>query len=159
MSPRRKKRSGGSGVRWLGPLFAAFVAGAVVVYFLISGGHLEPLGVDLTDAQERELREARIGLLTHLIDDQASWTYRDLTEPLEWRGTLPDSISLVQWNARVSGSIEELGFEVLAGREEVIPRPGRWPLQRLTLDIGDEGLPLARVTVELPRSPRLPQAF
>lgn len=160
MSPRRKKKTGGSGLRWLGPLLVAFLAGAVAVYFLISGGYLDPLGVDLTAAQQEELRQARIGLLTTMIDDQARWTYRDLADPpLEWKGTLPDSVSLVQWNARVSKNIQELGFEILAGREEVIPRAGRWPLQRLTLEIGSGGHPIGRVTVELPRSPRLPQAF
>ncbi len=154
-----RRYPGGPGLRWLGPLFVAFVAGALVVYVLISGGHVEPLGVDLTLAQEKMLRQTRVNLLRTMLDSQARWSHLSEAEPLEWEGTLPDSVSLVQWNARVTQSVRDLGFEVLAGREEVIPRAGRWPLQRLTLEIGDAGLLMGRVSVEMPRSPHLPQPF
>ncbi len=159
MSPRRKKQKTGLSLGWLGPLLVSFVAGGLTVYFLMSSGHLVPLGDDAADIHLSELRDARLQLLETLLLPQARWTARELSEPIDWQGSLPDSVSLVQWNARITQGVQSLGFEILSGAEEVIPRAGRWPLQRLTLEVGESGLPLGRIMVETSRSPRLPQAF
>jgi hypothetical protein len=137
------------------------VAGGLTVYLLLGGwnrgGQGSPPAPDPAAAGAELQRRA--DLLATILLPQAEWLRRESALPMEWEGRLPSSESLVQWNARVSAGIEGLGLEVFDGREEVIARAGKWPLQRLTLTVGGAGELLATIVIETSRSPALPPTF
>jgi hypothetical protein len=139
----------------------AFLAGGLTVYLLFGGWNRphqgRPPAPDPGAAAAELQRQA--DLLATVLLPQAEWIRRELALPMEWEGCLPSAESLVQWNARVSAGIEGLGLQVLDGREEVISRAGKWPLQRLTLIVGGAGEILATIVIETSRSPDLPPPF
>lgn len=163
MSPRAKtsKRTKGLDPARFGPFALAFLAGCLATVLILWGAGLIHRGHSPSASPEESaaLLEGRVAALSALLLPQADWRRRELSIPMEWIGQVSSSESLVQWNAQVSAGIRGLGLEVLEGREEVVTRPGKWPLQRLTLVVGAAGEALATIIVETTRSPTLPAAF
>ncbi len=158
---RKQRNPGGSTLARLGPLLLPFLAGGLVVFLLMGGfAHLRlPLREAPVVPNAALHAQQRLTALEAVLLPQAEWHHRELDPPLEWLGRLPSSQSLVQWNARVSAGIRALGMEVLEGQEDIIERPGSWPLQRLTLVVGEAGEMLATIVVETTRSPETPMPF
>ncbi|MFH1143492.1 MAG: hypothetical protein V1774_03010 [Candidatus Eisenbacteria bacterium] len=100
-----------------------------------------------------------LGELAAILEKRATWEVRAEGIGSEWLGRIPQGMSLVHWNAETTSALESAGLEVLAGREDLIDRRGRAPLQRLTLEIGVMGEFLATVVVETTRQSSLPTAF
>jgi len=100
-----------------------------------------------------------LAALSEVLAGRAEWDRRGTQGGARWEGRIDGGTSLVRWNAETTAAVEEAGLEVLSGREELVERKGRWPLQRLTLEIGAAGRRCALVVVETARDPSLPAAF
>jgi hypothetical protein len=156
----RRSKPSRAGRHALGPLLLTFLAGAAtaVLIILLFGRPSTPAPEPVGAAGQADL-QARLDGLAALLDAQARWDQIGTSGAPEWRGRISDQTSLVRWNAGVSAALGAAGFEVLSGREELIPRRNRWPLQRLSLEVGVAGEPLAMVVVETVRPPSLPPPF
>jgi hypothetical protein len=162
VSPRKRKSKKGSVLSGVGPVFLSFIIGAVMVMFLVGGGYLPWLVPQ--ERAESELQttvdDLRLKALKIFLDGQADWQGGEPGIGSGWEGRLPNSESLVQWNARITDGIEAIGLQVLSGQEEIVHRKNRQPLQRLTMTIGEEtGEFLTTVMVEIVRSDNLPSVF
>jgi hypothetical protein len=135
-------------------LLLVFLAGGLAAFLYFASRSPES-----ETAEGLSFPESRADALAALLIPQAEWERQDRDLPMRWIGRLPATRSLIQWNADVTSGIRSLDLEVLEGREEVIPRPGRWPLQRLTLVVGGNGEVLGEVVIETTRSPSLPLVF
>lgn len=161
---RKKKKQWRIKLPRLSPLVWSFLAGGVVVFLILGlcnrilwGHHSESGERDAkVTAAEQSRRVEQLATLLHPLAD---WDATEVSCPLEWKGRIPSSESLVQWNAWASSAMQSLGLEVFAGTEEIIERRGRWPLQRLTLIGGISGETLATIVIETPRRQELPPAF
>ncbi|MCK4413627.1 MAG: hypothetical protein KAY32_08790 [Candidatus Eisenbacteria sp.] len=156
----RKAGSSRAG-RWaLGPLLIAFFSGAllvVLVVVLLEWPARRPGGA--TAAAGRPAVQEQLAGLAALLDSQAEWEQIGDVSCPEWHGRIVDETSLVRWNAGATAALGAAGFEILAGKEDLIHRRNRWPLQRLTLEVGVAGEQIATVIVETGRSPSLPPPF
>lgn len=152
---------GGSILERIGPYFLAFVAGGLALWLLLLGsGSLGRGAPERPDAAALgAARVEKAQALSELLLPQADWIRRDSGLPMHWYGEVSSSMSLVQWHARLSAAIGALGLEIFEGEEEITPRPGAWPTQRLSLAIGDGTARLANIVIETTRDPALPAAF
>jgi hypothetical protein len=163
----RRRRGKWKGLGWISssPFLLACFAAAVLLIVLLSYGEWAPghggapapppsAAVPLAEPPPDPL-----GCLAGILADRAQWSRGDGPPRTEWRGTIPAETGLVRWNAGLTTALQAAGLEVLSGREELTERKGRWPQQRLTLEVGAAGEHLATVVVETTRNPALPAAF
>ena len=152
-----------------GPLLLACFAGAIGLLVLLSHADWRPLlgsrsgsGEGGRASSDRASSVAApadpLGTLAQVLEGRAEWDRPRAGAGDRWSGRI-EGMSLVRWNGETTAALERAGLEVLAGREELVERRGRWPLQRLTLDIGAGGRKCAVVVVETSRDPSLPAGF
>ncbi|MBP6875036.1 MAG: hypothetical protein KBD56_03100 [Candidatus Eisenbacteria bacterium] len=168
MSRRRKPRSKGFGRIPAGAFLLLGFAAVIAIIVLLANARWGSQGTRSVEpaaapaAAPKPLpppASERPDLLARILAGRAEWRQTGTPGNMEWLGTLPDGSGLVKWNSDLTAAVQEAGLEVLTGREEVLERKGRWPLQRLTVEVGAAGEYLATVVVETARPPSLPAAF
>lgn len=159
----RKRRRMRLGPFRLGPVFVAFLTGGALLLVALGisgrirwGRHPVPAPTATATAWNRD---ACMSALVGFLRPQANWRDSAIACPLHWTGEIPAASSLIQWNARVSRALADLGLEIVSGTEEVIERRSRRPMQRLTLVAGRAGETLATIVVECQRPPQLSPVF
>ena len=162
----RSSRTRDSRRRTLGSVFLLAVLGGFIGLLLVIGhrdraGLVEPPDAALpeTSPSTAQRSTSSSDRLARVLAGAADWELERTGAPPRWEGRISDSESMIHWNARVSGAIEQAGLQILDATEELIDRRGRPPLQRLRMRIAEGGDPVAVVVVETSRAPALPPAF